>query len=80
MFELSHRLIGIYKTANATKSSYLPPTVVRRIRKPDYFINTLRNADVGSWFDENETVQVTRRMRILDPGFDWESFERELVS
>jgi hypothetical protein len=23
MFELSHRLIGIYKTANATQSSYL---------------------------------------------------------
>ena len=25
----------------------LPPTVVQRIRKPDYFINTLRNADRG---------------------------------
>ena len=33
---------------------------------------------VGSWFDENETAQVTRLMRILDPSFDRESFEREL--
>ena len=33
---------------------------------------------VGSWFDENETAQVTRMMRALDPGFQREAFEREL--
>ena len=33
---------------------------------------------MGSWFDENETAQVTRLMKNLDPNFDRESFEREL--
>jgi len=33
---------------------------------------------VGSWFDENETAQVMRLMRALDPSFNKESFEREL--
>lgn len=33
---------------------------------------------VGSWFDENETAQVLRLMKILDPTFSRESFEREL--
>lgn len=33
---------------------------------------------VGSWFDENETAQVMRLMKILDPTFSRESFEREL--
>ncbi|KAH7927324.1 TIM44 subunit of mitochondria import inner membrane translocase [Leucogyrophana mollusca] len=33
---------------------------------------------IGSWFDENETAQVTRLMRALDPSFTRESFEREL--
>ncbi|KAH7913876.1 hypothetical protein BJ138DRAFT_1001457 [Hygrophoropsis aurantiaca] len=33
---------------------------------------------IGSWFDENETAQVTRLMRALDPTFNRESFEREL--
>jgi import inner membrane translocase subunit TIM44 len=33
---------------------------------------------VRSWFDENETAQVTRLMRTLDPTFNKESFEREL--
>lgn len=33
---------------------------------------------IGSWFDENETAQVTRLMRILDPSFEREGFEREL--
>jgi hypothetical protein len=33
---------------------------------------------VGSWFDENETAQVMRMMKALDPAFNRESFEREL--
>jgi import inner membrane translocase subunit TIM44 len=33
---------------------------------------------VGSWFDENETAQVMRLMKSLDPAFNRESFEREL--
>ena len=33
---------------------------------------------VGSWFDENETAQVMRMMKVLDPAFNRESFEREL--
>ncbi|KAF9006086.1 hypothetical protein BDQ17DRAFT_1303617 [Cyathus striatus] len=33
---------------------------------------------IGSWFDENETAQVQRLMKILDPTFTRESFEREL--
>jgi len=33
---------------------------------------------IGSWFEENETAQVTRMMRALDPGFSREAFEKEL--
>ncbi|KAJ6534634.1 import inner membrane translocase subunit tim44 [Mycena vulgaris] len=33
---------------------------------------------VGSWFEENETAQVMRLMKNLDPTFTRESFEREL--
>ncbi|TFK29672.1 import inner membrane translocase subunit tim44 [Coprinopsis marcescibilis] len=33
---------------------------------------------IGSWFDENETAQVTRLMKSMDPNFTRESFEREL--
>ncbi|TFK75032.1 TIM44 subunit of mitochondria import inner membrane translocase [Pluteus cervinus] len=33
---------------------------------------------VGSWFEENETAQVVRLMRTLDPSFDHAGFEREL--
>ena len=33
---------------------------------------------IGSWFDENESAQVTRLMRAMDPTFTRESFEREL--
>jgi mitochondrial import inner membrane translocase subunit TIM44 len=33
---------------------------------------------IGSWFDENETAQVIRMMKILDPTFTKEGFEREL--
>lgn len=33
---------------------------------------------VGSWFDENETAQVMRLMKSLDPLFNRESFDREL--
>lgn len=43
-------------------------------------VASLRSATqtVGSWFDENETAQVTRAFRALDPKFERESFEREL--
>jgi import inner membrane translocase subunit TIM44 len=33
---------------------------------------------VGSWFDENETAQVMRLMKNMDPSFNRETFEREL--
>lgn len=33
---------------------------------------------VGSWFDENETAQVMRLFKALDPTFNRENFEREL--
>ena len=33
---------------------------------------------IGSWFDENESAHVTRLMRVMDPTFTPESFEREL--
>lgn len=33
---------------------------------------------IGTWFDENETAQVMRLMKALDPTFNKETFEREL--
>ena len=33
---------------------------------------------IGSWFDENESAQVQRLMKAMDPTFNMESFEREL--
>lgn len=33
---------------------------------------------VASWFDENETARVLRSMKMLDPSFSMEAFEREL--
>ncbi|KAH9852120.1 mitochondria import inner membrane translocase TIM44 subunit [Lenzites betulinus] len=33
---------------------------------------------IGGWFDENESAQVQRLMKALDPTFNMESFEREL--
>ncbi|KAF8202305.1 import inner membrane translocase subunit tim44 [Pholiota molesta] len=33
---------------------------------------------IGSWFDENETAQVMRLMKAMDPDFNRENFEREL--
>jgi mitochondrial import inner membrane translocase subunit TIM44 len=33
---------------------------------------------IGSWFDENESAQVQRMMKAMDPAFTLESFEREL--
>jgi len=43
-------------------------------------ISTVRSVTdtIGSWFDENETAQVMRLMKTLDPDFNRESFEREL--
>ncbi|KAF8659895.1 hypothetical protein AX16_001779 [Volvariella volvacea WC 439] len=43
-------------------------------------VSSLRSVTetVGSWFDENETAQVVRMMKALDPSFNRESFEREL--
>jgi len=44
------------------------------------FVASLRSvtSTIGSWFDENETAQVTRQMRYMDPSFDMESFSRDL--
>ncbi|KXN87452.1 Mitochondrial import inner membrane translocase subunit tim44 [Leucoagaricus sp. SymC.cos] len=44
------------------------------------FVSSVRSVTqtIGSWFDENETAQVQRLMKILDPAFNRESFEREL--
>ena len=33
---------------------------------------------IGSWFDENESAQVQRLMKAMDPTFNMEGFEREL--
>ncbi|KAI0272612.1 hypothetical protein BC834DRAFT_966609 [Gloeopeniophorella convolvens] len=33
---------------------------------------------VAAWFDENETARVLRSMKLLDPAFTMEAFEREL--
>ena len=33
---------------------------------------------IGSWFEENESAQVQRLMKAIDPTFNMESFEREL--
>lgn len=43
-------------------------------------VSSLRSvtSTIGSWFDENETAQVMRSMKALDPAFNRESFEREL--
>ena len=44
------------------------------------FVSGLRSVTdtIGSWFDENETAQVLRTMKNMDPDFNRESFEREL--
>lgn len=44
------------------------------------FVSGLRTVTdtIGSWFDENETAQVLRTMKNMDPDFNRESFEREL--
>ena len=43
-------------------------------------VSSLRSvtSTVASWFDENETARVLRSMKMLDPSFSMESFEREL--
>ncbi|KAI0819671.1 mitochondria import inner membrane translocase TIM44 subunit [Trametes gibbosa] len=43
-------------------------------------ISSLRGVTqtIGGWFDENESAQVQRLMKALDPTFNMESFEREL--
>ena len=43
-------------------------------------VSSLRSvtSTVTSWFDENETARVLRSMKLLDPSFSMESFEREL--
>lgn len=43
-------------------------------------VSSLRSitSTIGSWFDENETAQVIRAMRELDPDFKLEPFTREL--
>lgn len=33
---------------------------------------------IGSWFDENESAQVQKLMKAMDPTFNMEHFEREL--
>ena len=33
---------------------------------------------IGSWFEENESAQVQRLMKAMDPTFNMEGFEREL--
>ncbi len=43
-------------------------------------VSSLRSVTqtIGSWFDENESAQVQRLMKAIDPTFNMESFEREL--
>lgn len=44
------------------------------------FISSLRSMQhtVSSWFDENETAKVVRKMRELDPEWNMEGWQREL--
>ncbi|KAG6900320.1 hypothetical protein C0993_012517 [Termitomyces sp. T159_Od127] len=43
-------------------------------------VSTMRSvtSTIGSFFDENEMAQVMRAMKIFDPDFNRETFEREL--
>ena len=43
-------------------------------------VSSLRSVTsiVASWFDENEAARVLRSMKLLNPSFSMESFEREL--
>jgi mitochondrial import inner membrane translocase subunit TIM44 len=43
-------------------------------------VSSLRSvtSTVASWFDETDTAQVTRQLRLMDPTFDLETFTREL--
>ena len=43
-------------------------------------VSSLRSvtSTIGSWFDENETAQVTRILRYMDPTFQMDAFQREL--
>lgn len=43
-------------------------------------VSTVRSVTdtIGSWFDENETAQVMRLMKGMDPAFNREGFERDL--
>ncbi|KAG8760287.1 protein translocase subunit [Ceratobasidium sp. 428] len=43
-------------------------------------ISSMRSvtSTIGGWFDETETAQVTRVMRMMDPTFNMETFLREL--
>lgn len=44
------------------------------------FISSIRSMQhtVGSWFEENETAKVVRKMRELDPEWNMEGWQREL--
>ena len=44
------------------------------------FVMSMRSVTqtIGGWFDENESAQVQRLMKAMDPTFNMESFEREL--
>ena len=43
-------------------------------------VSSLRSvtSTIGGWFEENESAQVQRLMKAMDPTFNMESFEREL--
>ena len=43
-------------------------------------VASMRNVTqtIGGWFDENESAQVQRLMKAMDPTFNMEGFEREL--
>ncbi|KAI0331468.1 mitochondria import inner membrane translocase TIM44 subunit [Cubamyces sp. BRFM 1775] len=43
-------------------------------------VSSLRSvtSTIGGWFEENESAQVQRLMKAMDPTFTMESFEREL--
>jgi mitochondrial import inner membrane translocase subunit TIM44 len=44
------------------------------------FVTSVRGVTqtIGSWFEENETAQVMRAMKAIDPTFSMGVFEREL--
>ncbi|KAF8906240.1 import inner membrane translocase subunit tim44 [Gymnopilus junonius] len=68
------------KETNPVLKSFVSVTSsLRRVRKIRLCLGMRTVTDtIGSWFEENETAQVMRLMKSMDPTFNREHFEREL--